>query len=303
VAFFVNKPEDEGLEIIEAPSTLIVTPVKGNYGKAGGMALRDPMDGTIYMTGSGDNISGNNDDFNFLSQPADGNYTVIVHTSKISSPEPDSSSKAGIMFRKSMDPASPHFFVHLTGSNGVCTTGRRDQGGWDSSWGCVKAGATEAWLKVEKRMDTFTSFVGTQEVPAGPIKWTVLKSQGGWTNIGNSYEVGLAVASRRSLAQEVVFKNIEIDQFYFPSAEPSVSGMPSIQVNSADIGSVGIAGRARQLSDGSWSVTASGSDIWNSWDQFHFVHFDLLGATQTLRLRSTSRISSPLLTPGRRLGP
>jgi hypothetical protein len=229
------------------------------------------------MTGSGDNICCHNDDFNFLSETFEGDHTVTVHASKISSPNFHSGSKSGIMFRKSMDPQSPFFFVFLTGSNGVCTKGRKNQDGWESSWGCVNSGATSAWLKVEKRMDTFTSFVGTQDDPNdpdSPITWTVLRRQEGWTNIDGAYEVGLAVASRRSLAQEVVFANYEVDAFYFPSAAPSVSGMPSIHVDSADIGNVGIAGVANKFSDGSWSVTGSGNDIWGGSDQFHYVHFD-----------------------------
>lgn len=42
---------------------------------------------------------------------------------------------------------------------------------------------------------------------------------------------------------------------------------------SVDIGSVAIAGSSVETADG-WNVSASGNDIWSSWDQFHYLHFN-----------------------------
>lgn len=44
-------------------------------------------------------------------------------------------------------------------------------------------------------------------------------------------------------------------------------------VGSVDIGAVAITGSSVQTADG-WSVSGSGSDIWGSRDQFHYLHFN-----------------------------
>ena len=92
-----------------------------------------------------------------------------------------------------------------------------------------------------------------------------------------SYHIGLAVSSARYWVQEVVFKNYEVDQYYFPSAAPSISGMPTIFVPSTDIGEVGVPGSVSEFSDGRWVVKGSGNDIWDRSDQFHYVHFSKTG--------------------------
>jgi hypothetical protein len=268
VAYYANSPEDDIFEIV--PSTAI----KGlDY--ASGIALKDKESGAIYMTGSGRDIWGYNDDFNYMSEPVDGDHTVIVHAGSISSPEWHDGSKSGIMFRSTLAPNSAHYSLLLKGNGYVCPSSRKTTGSHTSGWDCVNVGAPEAWLKVEKRMSTYTSYVGTQEVDDGPITWTVVHTKE-LPGIGDSYNVGLAVKSSRSWskAQEVIFTDYEVDAYYFPSAAPSTSLMPTIFVPSTDIGAVGIPGTARQNDDdGAYVISASGSDIWGSSDEFHYVHF------------------------------
>ena len=130
------------------------------------------------------------------------------------------------MFRNSLESNSAHFSVFLTGAYGVCPHGRLETGAQTSGWSCVNTGATSAWLKIEKRMNTFTSFVGSQEVEDGHITWTELKSLE-MTSLGDEYFVGLAISSPHR-SHEAVFTDYEVDAYYFPSAAPSVSSMPTI---------------------------------------------------------------------------
>ena len=258
VGYFVNKPEDLGLEIIET------VPIKGrDY--AGGIALEDTTENKIYMTGRGRDIWSNNDDFNYLPQEVNGDHTAIVHVGNLSSmwqgSTPAGWSKQGLMFRSSLDTNAAHFSLFLTGTEGVCAQGRFESGGWSRGWGCVNKGATEAWLKIEKRMNTFTSYVGSQEVEDGPITWSVVRSEE-MNNIGETYQVGLAISSARWQAQEVIFTDYDVDAYYFPSAAPSISSAPTIFVPSTDIGSTAIAGSASESTNGGWVVKASGYDIW-----------------------------------------
>eukprot|EP00580_Thalassiosira_gravida_P013233 CAMPEP_0201683418 /NCGR_PEP_ID=MMETSP0494-20130426/52117_1 /ASSEMBLY_ACC=CAM_ASM_000839 /TAXON_ID=420259 /ORGANISM="Thalassiosira gravida, Strain GMp14c1" /LENGTH=981 /DNA_ID=CAMNT_0048167195 /DNA_START=200 /DNA_END=3143 /DNA_ORIENTATION=- len=170
VAYFVNKPEDDGLQI--EPTNII----KGRE-YASGMALKDPTDGTIYMTGAGSEIAWDRDDFNYLSEEVDGDHTAIVHVGSISSPQPHAWSKSGIIFRSSLETNAAYYGLYLTGSNGVCFQGRMQVGTYYSHFGCVQAGIKEAWIKIEKQLDMFYSFIGAQETEGGPITWTQIHSR------------------------------------------------------------------------------------------------------------------------------
>jgi len=179
------------------------------------------------------------------------------------------------------DSGSTHYSLFLTGDGKVCAQARLTAGSYTRGYSCVEAESgqpvwTSAWLKVEKRMDVYTSFYGSQADVGGPITWTQVHSRE-IPAIGDSYNVGLAVCSVRSLSQEVVFKDYEVDQYFFPSAAPSISQSPTLFVPSQDIGNVGIAGSASQSATGTWTVKASGADIWGGSDQFHYVNFPMTG--------------------------
>ena len=269
VAWYVNKPERHSLEIV--PTNVIKS---RDY--AAGAAV-EAEDGTIYVTGAGRDIWGNADDFNYYSQPAEGDQTIIVNAASQSTPQGDGWSKAGIMIRQSMDPDSPHASVFLTGNQGVCTFMRSGARYGDpnnkssENYGCVSTGIQSAWIKLEKRMNTYTSFIG-QDDGSGNIDWTVMKSFD-IPLMGDSFNVGLAVCSKRWYQMEVVFENYSTDSYYFPSAAPSISSAPTALVPSVDIGAVGLAGSASESSTGTWTVSGSGYDIWGRNDQFHYANF------------------------------
>jgi len=204
VAYFVNKPEDDGLRI--EPTNII----KGRE-YASGMALKDPTDGTIYMTGAGRDIAWYRDDFNYLSEEVDGDHTAVVHVGSISSPQPHGWSKSGILFRSSLETNAAYYGLYLTGSNGVCFQGRMYVGSYYSHFGCVQAGIKEAWIKIEKQLDMFYSFIGAQETEGGPITWTQIHSRTIAVIGEGSYQVGLGISSGRSFAQEVLFTGYEVD--------------------------------------------------------------------------------------------
>lgn len=225
VAFYVNKPEHDQLQV--APTTAIQS--DNEWGS--GVAVLDDDSGIIYLTGSGSDIWHTSDDFNYYSQSAIGDQTVTVNLSSQSHIWFDQWSKAGIMFRASMEPDSPHVSVMLTGSQGICTYVR--SGAYNGNpedkrsynYGCKYSGAKSAWLKIEKRMDTFSTFVGTND-RSGDITWTQMYSFEA-NYVGDQFYVGLAACSKRWVEMEAVFKNYSVESYFFPSAAPSVSSAPS----------------------------------------------------------------------------
>jgi hypothetical protein len=227
VGFYINKAEDQGIQVI--PTNII----DGRDWAAGrGATAQKDADGTIYLAATGRDIWWYRDDFNYLAEPVDGDHTVTVHVGSIKSLSYHDWAKTGIQFRTNLDSDSANYGVYLTGSNGVNTQGIVVQGRWKagqhaSHWYQGYQGATEAWLKVEKRIDTYTAFVGTQEVENGPITWTVIDSRE-LPEIGDSYYVGLGMSSARPNLAEAVFTGYEADSYFFPSAAPSVSSAPSV---------------------------------------------------------------------------
>ena len=130
MAYFANTAEESGLE--EMPTIA----VKGRE-YARGVALRDPVDGAIYMTGAGRDIWWVKDDFNYLPEDADGDRTVVVHVGSMSNPQPNQWSKAGIMFRAGPEPDAAMYMVLLTGSRGICPILRSARGA--HMWGDRRA--------------------------------------------------------------------------------------------------------------------------------------------------------------------
>jgi hypothetical protein len=230
VGYFVNKAEDDGLQ------AMTTTAIKGfsywdaNYGwqgmKASGIALRNATDGTIYMTGGGTDIWGTQDDFNYNYQEVSGDYTAIVHASRMTNPTNDVWAKAGLMFRKSTAPNSTHYSVFLTLNSGVCAQLRKVENG-ESSSNCVQPGVKFSWLMIRKRGNAFTSHAGSQALPGDPIVWTLVHSDASVTAIGNDYNVGLAVTGHHwdaKIVTEAVFTGYQIVlSTDSPTASPTTS--------------------------------------------------------------------------------
>jgi len=288
VAYYIYKSEDEGLEML--PSTAI----KGRY-LASGTALRDNGTGDIYMNSMGNDIWNWNaygttfyDDFHYYSQPAEGDHTVIAKAHQRSTISgPGYWQKAGVTIRTSLEPSSAHFSLLLTPGGGICINYRTTDGDRTHSYTCQRQGVTEAWLKVEKRMDDYTAFMGDVNAE-GDVEWTKIYTYT-LPNIGESYTVGLASTSAgHGYPVEVVFSGYEVDQYYFPSAAPSISAAPTGYVESSDINNPALAGSAATTATGDIIVRGGGSDIWSGRDQFHFAHFNPKSGNVRAELKVTS---------------
>jgi hypothetical protein len=274
VAYYIYKSEDEGLEMLQSAA------IKGRY-LAAGTTLKDPNTGDIFMNSWGNDIWNWNaygtsffDDFHYYSQPAEGDHTVIAKAHQRSTISgPGHWQKSGVMIRKSLEPGSAHFSLLLTPGGGICLQYRPTDGDRTHSYHCQRQGVIEAWLKVEKRMDDYTAFMGDENAD-GDVEWTKIYTYT-LPNIGESYTVGLASTSAgHGYPVEVVFSGYEVDQYYFPSAAPSISAAPTGYVESSDINNPNVAGSAATTATGDIIVRGAGNDIWNSRDQFHYAHFN-----------------------------
>jgi hypothetical protein len=290
VAYYVAKGEDEGM--VNVPTTHI-----RGQDYANGLALQSD-DGKIYMTGHGRDIWSTNDDFNFKAEElVEADFTAVVKVGARSTPDNRSWSKAGLMVRTTMESDSAHFSIFRTGSNGICTQGRRNKGDWSRSFAdCVQTDAE--WLKIEKRMSMYTSFYGTEGAD-GEITWTKMdfyswvKSEY-FEGINDSAYVGLAISSASYWPLEVEFQDFEVSSYFFPSAAPSVSMAPTLVAPYTDIANLVDAGTVTQSSLGSWKIAASGYDIWGSKDSFRYVNYTSSSGNVTIEMKVDAFEGDPL---------
>ena len=135
------------------------------------------------------------------------------------------------------------------------------------------------WMKLEKRIDTFTAY--TKSTDDGP--W-VKKWQSFTIDMDESQvQAGIFVAAGTTVrAAEGVFSNFANEQHFFPSAAPSASPAPSAKGEETyDIG-VGnfdaYPGSASYVeSQDTWTLQASGRDIWSNRDGFHLAVLGRMG--------------------------
>jgi hypothetical protein len=286
VGYYINKGEDEGGFV-----KVETTPIRGrDY--ANGMALESDDGKTVYMTGHGRDIWGYDDDFNFKSEEVESDFTVTVKVGTRSALDPKTWSKTGLMVRTSLDTDSAHFSLFRNGADWICAQGRRYQGEYGRNFGdCVTTvpSANAPWMKIEKRMDTYSSYYGAEGAD-GEITWTLVRTEE-LPGIGDSTVVGLAVSSASYWHYETIFHDLDISQYYFPSASPSISSAPTMLAPFTDINNLDI-GTVAQSSAGNWDVTSSGSDIWGSQDSFRFVNYTVSGDV-TVDMRVTAFEGDP----------
>jgi hypothetical protein len=270
VGYYIAKGEDEGMVKVDTYA------IRGRR-YANGMATKSSGGNTIHMTGHGEDIWGSIDDFNFYTEElVEADFTAVVKVAELNPVSYHSWSKSGLMARLDLESDSPHFSVYRTGGNGICTQARLSKGSGSSHYGCVDFDpSTQSWIKIEKRMHTYTSFYGTEAVD-GEVTWTKLASKD-VEALGDASYVGLAVSAASYHALEAVFEGFEVSQYYFPSAAPSVSMSPTYMAPYTDIASMVEAGQVSESGNGNWAVAASSYDIWGSRDSFRFVNYTVSG--------------------------
>jgi hypothetical protein len=159
-------------------------------GKAGS------LNGTIYMSGSGNDVWNTSDSFHFAYQKMTGDGTIIT---KVTSQSAASDyTKAGVMIRESLDPSSAFVYALITPGHGATFQYRLGDGYGSAPHLDTKIDVqAPIWLKLQRAGNVFTAWYRTDAT-----SWSLLSS--GPTNpssvtaamAGNSVVyVGLAVTS------------------------------------------------------------------------------------------------------------
>jgi regulation of enolase protein 1 (concanavalin A-like superfamily) len=224
--------------------------------------------GVFTVNGEGTDIWGTADQFHYVYQTLSADATI---TARVTSQTNKSSwAKAGVMIKQSTTTGSAYALLGVTPGNGATF-----QWGYSHSLSGGSYSFPNAWLRLVRSgsaINAYTSSDGNT--------WTLVGSTS--VNLIDPVTIGLFVTSHNTTAlSTATFDNVSVTSGALPSPWTSTP-----------IGTPPIAGSA-SYQGGVFTVSGSGSDIWGSNDQFHYVDQTLSGnATITARVTSQTDTSS-----------
>jgi len=214
--------------------------------------------GTFTITGSGADIWGSADAFNFVYQPMSGDGSIQMRVDTVQNT--NAWSKAGVMIRESLAANAAHGLVLVSAAKGVAFQ-RRDATGSTSVSTSGSASAPPHWVRLVRSGNTLTA----QESADG-ASWTTIGTD--TIAMGASVFVGVAVTSHSTSASATAtVDNVTVSA---DTTGGGTGGLPSPWAES-DVGAVSAAG-STSYAGGTFTIKASGADIWGTADAFHFVY-------------------------------
>jgi probable HAF family extracellular repeat protein len=168
---------------------------------------------SFILNGSGADIGGNHDGFQFVYTSLNGDGEIISHVSTIEPTDPNA--KAGVMIRESLADDSRQSSVLVTPGHGILFSRRTASGGTTSENSGTGNGAPN-WLKLTRQGNTFAAYQS-----GDGLNWTMI----GNDTIAMSKQVmiGLAVSSHTlSDICQATFANLTITQTH-PNQSPTIS--------------------------------------------------------------------------------
>jgi YVTN family beta-propeller protein len=254
-----------------------------NLGTGNGQAGYLPETDTHYFTGSGRDIYFTTDGFQFAYQKLTGDGEIIARVLMQNAANPWA--KSGVMIRENLTPGSRHALAFTTpaeAGNGFGMVWRQSQ---DGASGYTAGGALNAiphnWVKLVRNGAVITSFHSADG--------TAWKLMGSTTLSGLPAELyfGLALTSSESLLNATsAFDRVTIRPLAPPSGD--------LNLVSADIGSVTLPGTTTLSPNGeSYTLTASGNDIYFEQDGFRFAQQTLEGDGEIIARVTSHTATNP----------
>ena len=221
--------------------------------------------GVFTVNGSGADIWGTSDQFNYVSQSLTGDGSIVARVTSQSDTDPWA--KAGVMIKQSTTSGSPYALLAVTPGNGV-----QFEYGYNASVGGESYTFPNAWLKLTRTGSTITAFSSADGSTWTPVGATTI-------SLTDPVTIGLFTTAHNAGAlSTATFDNVSVT---------GSSPVPSPWAD-ADVGSPAVAGAASYAS-GVFTVNGGGADIWGGTDQFNYVSQPLTGnASIVARVTSQS---------------
>ena len=170
--------------------------------------------GTFTVTGSGQDIGGTSDQFQFVYQPRTGDTEIVAFVGSLQTA--NALAKAGVMIRESLTGSAAHASMFATGSSGW-TFQRRLAGGGTSDQTSGPSGSAPGWVKLDREGNLFSAYTSTDG-----STWTLVGTD--TIAMPATIYVGLAVTGHSSSATATAtFSNIAVTTPTSTNNPPTVS--------------------------------------------------------------------------------
>ena len=216
--------------------------------------------GVFTVRGSGGDIWATVDEFQFVHQPVGGDSEIIARVTSQSNT--NEWAKAGVMMKESTTSGSKYVMIAVTPSHGI-----RFQYNFNGESGSAEYTFPNGWVKLTRTGSTFKGYSSTDGV-----NWTLV-GQVTLNDMPTNMLGGLVVNSHQYDALNTsVFDNVSVKT--------------NQEWTNRDVGAPAIAG-STSISNGLYTVTGAGNDIWGTDDQFQY-NYQSLPADGEITARVTS---------------
>jgi outer membrane protein assembly factor BamB len=214
--------------------------------------------GTWTVQAGGADIYGTADQFHYVWQTLAGDGSVSAQV--VSQTNTSSNAKAGVMLRLTSDSGSPFYDAVVTPGHGVFVQYRKSQAAGAQTSANLTTLTVPIYLMVARAGTTFSAYTSSDG-----INWTLVPgSSVTLANMTGTLLAGIAATSHNTTKLGIVVFNTV-----------NISTCP-LNWSCADIGNPVPAG-GQSESNGTWTITAGGNDIWGTSDTFHYVWQQLAG--------------------------
>jgi regulation of enolase protein 1 (concanavalin A-like superfamily) len=239
-----------------------------------GSATFDQASGTFSIDAAGADIWDASDQFHFVYQPLAGDGVITARVDTLGAA--DQWSKAGVMIRSSLNADAAHAYALVSAGRGAVFQRRHSVGGTSVATADATTTVAPLWLRMDRSGPTVTA-----SMSSNGTTWTTMGSD--TVALDAVAYVGLAVTSHNvAQSTSAVLSSVTVTK---------AGALPSPWA-SRDIGGPAIAGSAAfDPASETFAIDAAGADIWDAFDQFHFVYQPLAGdGVITARVNSLSAV-------------
>jgi outer membrane protein assembly factor BamB len=225
---------------------------------------------SLNLAGTGLGFGGATDSLHYVFQSVSGNQAI---SAQVVTGATASNAQAGLMMRASTLASAPMYSVYLKPGGSATVQWRVNDGITYRKSVPIPTVTSPAYLQILRFQDTRfnppITFFGTMTSPDG-VSWTPVLGSSVAIDMGSGpYLAGLAATTAVARATTpATFNNVA---FSTPPTPPP--GICPDEFTCQDVGIQSLPSNEVFLNN-TWTMMASGSDIWGNYDTFHFAYQD-----------------------------